>query len=583
MTTQTNPIITENDRERQPTASLPPAPRASGVRLAALAGLLAWLASPPFAIWPLAWIALAPLVLAVTHAARLRQALWRGYVFGGIYFGACCYWVGTTVQAWTRSQIGWLVWLGLTLIMASFYALWGGAAWWLQRRTSGGGRVVALTAAWVVMEWTRTLGALTMPWTQFSYTQYRFLPVLQIADTTGAYGVSFLLVLVNVSLAAWWIERKRQTLNRARYLWASLTLVGLTCLYGAARLIPPDIGPQIVVTALQTGEDPFLEREDRFSILRQIAAMTEAAAAQAPTPPDLYLWPETAAPKDALTEPLTRQTLTALAERNRAAILIGSQLNDTTTRITTNTALLFLPNGATPQRYDKEQLVTFGEFIPYRAQLPSAIIASFHLDAPDLTPGATVNPLRFTTATGQAVAVGPFICYEAMYPYYARAMTSNGADLLVSPSNDAWFHSQGASEQQLAATVLRGIENRREVVRASTWGVTGALDSKGRITRRAPFQTVTSLTARVRLQTGRTLYTRFGDWFVALCGVGLIAAVTKEAKEAKEKRGGRNRPSSSNADGASSDSESNAATEANAGELSTETPENASMKAADEA
>ena len=161
------------------------------MRLALLSGILLWLANPVPALWPLAWIALAPLIVSVTRAKRLRQAMWRGYLFGWVFFGSVWYWVGLTIAAWTHSPIGWAGWFGLTLILASFYGLWGGLAWWLHRRgLSDGLQIMALACAWVVIEYLRTRGTLTMPWAQLSYTQYRFLPILQIADITGAYGVS---------------------------------------------------------------------------------------------------------------------------------------------------------------------------------------------------------------------------------------------------------------------------------------------------------------------------------------------------------------------------------------------------------
>src|SRR5204862_1353940 len=103
--------------------------------------------------------------------------------------------------------------------------------------------------AWVVMEWARTVGSLTMPWAQLSYTQYRFLPVLQIAELTGAYGVSFLMMLVNGAVAFWWTHRRQY--GSTRWLWATLMLTGFVCLYGWARMLQPEPGRPLAAAAMQ--------------------------------------------------------------------------------------------------------------------------------------------------------------------------------------------------------------------------------------------------------------------------------------------------------------------------------------------
>jgi apolipoprotein N-acyltransferase len=108
-----------------------------------------------------------------------------------------------------------------------------------------------------------------------------------------------------------------------------------------------------------------------------------------------------------------------------------------------------------------------------------------------------------------------------MYPRYAREMARAGANLLVTQSNDAWFQSRAAMEQHLAAVVLRAIENRRDVVRSTTTGVTCLVDAKGRVFARAPLRVPGSVVDNIQLLQEKTLYTRFGDWFVALCG-GLL-------------------------------------------------------------
>lgn len=242
------------------------------------------------------------------------------------------------------------------------------------------------------------------------------------------------------------------------------------------------------------------------------------------------VWGESAAPADALNYMPTRRLLHQLSDDYRMPLLTGAHVvADPATGRATNSALLFLPGNAAPLRYDKRQLVLFGEYIPLRNLFPAALQRAFRIEGQlDTIAGSTTQLLRFQSPRAGPVVLGPFICYESMYPAYARAETGAGANVLVTQSNDAWFQSAAAREQHLAAVVLRAVENRRDVIRATTNGITCLLDSCGRILKRAPEEQTAVLIGQVRLQEGRTFYTRYGDVFVALCVGGLLAALWGE-------------------------------------------------------
>ena len=435
-----------------------------------------------------------------------------------------------TIVAWTHSEIGWLAWFGLTLILAFFYGLWGGAAWWLAKRGTGWHRILALSAAWVVMEWMRTLGRLTMPWAQMSYTQYRFTPLIQIAEVTGAYGVSFIIVMFNGAIAEW--LRDRRDPNTAKRVAIAGCIVATICFYGAFRLASHEEGPQITVAAMQ----PNFHVNSESNTSRDLSVFT-LLSAQADESGDvsLFVWPESAAPTDAVHDYRTYDVLRGISEQFHAAVATGSRVIDPKTHAESNSAVLITDDGAAPQRYDKEQLVPFGEFIPFRDQLPSMLDANFGFPPNDVTPGTGANTLGFTTSHGVRVELGPFICYESMYPPYARAMARSGADLLITQSNDDWFQSESALEQHLSAVVLRAVENRRYVVRSTTTGITCIIDSRGRIAGRLPVNTPGSVVRRVRLISSRSLYNRFGDWFVLVCGAFILAILRRTLRERRAK------------------------------------------------
>jgi len=503
--------MSELKNERLPTIG---AKRPPGLRLALLAGILLWLSCPASPLWPLAWIALSPLILSITRASRFRQAVWRGYMFGLVYLGFVWYWTGNTVVAWTHSEVGRLAWLALTLIAALFYAAWGGAAWLLGKCTASWYRILAFSAAWVVMEWTRTLGRITGPWAQISYTQYRCLPLIQIAEVTGAYGISFLIVLFNATVAEWWADRANALATR-RMIVSACTAVVIGVL-GAMRANVPEEGPKIAVAAMQ----PNFHVNSESNTGRDLSVFASLSdQADASKSVSLFVWPETAAPEDAVHDYRTYGVLRGIAERYHAAVATGSQVIDPKTHAAYNSSVLITGDGSTPQRYDKVHLLPFGEFIPYRDLLPSFLESAFQIPTNDLTPGATQIPLHFETQNGMPVALGPFICYESMYPNSARAMTAAGANLLITQSNDDWFKSESALEQHLSAVVMRAVENRRCVVRSTSTGITCIIDSHGVIVGAIPVNSPGSVVRMVRLRSALSIYNRFGDWFVLLCGV----------------------------------------------------------------
>ena len=540
-------------------------PRLPGLRLALLAGILLWLANPTPSLWPLAWVAIAPLILSVTRAKRLRQAMWRGYLFGWVFLGMVWYWIGLTIGAWlhnsspgpTSALLGWGGWFGLTFILAGFYALWGGMAWWLHQRLregkiTGGIYVLALAAAWVLIEYLRTRGTLTMPWAQLSYTQYKFLPVLQMADITGAYGVSFLMMLVNGAIAWWWTHRDKP--ESTRYLWASLTTVVMVCIYGVGRLMQPDVGRPLPIAAMQGGFNslqsdfnpaPATSPSEQYDVFTNLTAQAATAAPR----PALYVWAESAAPGDAIHDGRVLSFLTYLARDANAAVITGATLTETRTEtrkaaigaqstayeVRENASVLFDPNSHAlkPGFYVKRQLVPFGEFIPFRDLIPEPVTQTFQFPTHDDVTGEGATTLTYNDPAYGRVDLGPFICYEAMFPPYAREMTQKGATLLVTQSNDSWFQSRAAMEQHLAAVVLRTIENRRQTVRSTTTGVTCFLDSRGRVLDKLPLNKVAYGVRTMQMLSGETLYTQLGDWFPLVCLMFLTQLVAKTRKHRK--------------------------------------------------
>lgn len=469
--------------------------------LLTLAGLTLAMAFPS-ADWHLAaWWALVP-VLVIAVRVRPREALAWGWVFGFVFFAVLLRWLNFTFQVYSAIP-GPIVWLPTALLAAYCGLFIGGVAWavsWIGARFSSAAGLAAAPFLWVAAEWLRGHLFGGFPWGTLAYTQYRQLAVIQIAELGGVHLVSLLVVAVNVALAGCWVLGWRMALAGTSIAAAAL---GATLLFGAARLDEPAPPPEVRVTLLQPSIaqplkwDPEYTQQTLgiyFGLMRQVAAER----------PDLVVWPETALPTLLREDPALLARLSAMAEDLGAPLVVGSLDEVAETRGLRNTAFLVSGRGI-EERYDKIQLVPFGEFVPF------AGIIGFVRDWADfvseLEPGA-----RLVVFPGPPAPFGVVICYEGIFPDLVRGLVGGGARLVVNMTNDAWFGRTSGPEQHLAMYPFRAVEHRVTVVRAANTGVSAFIAPSGRIERRMNLFERGNLTEAVSLRSGHTLYGRIGDW-----------------------------------------------------------------------
>ena len=233
--------------------------------------------------------------------------------------------------------------------------------------------------------------------------------------------------------------------------------------------------------------------------------------------PDLLIWPEVPAPFYYYDDPEFRQLVEGLARATRTAFLLGTVAH-TSQGAPLNSALLLSPGGEPVIRYDKIQLVPFGEYVPW----PFGFFNKITKEVGDFAPGTSMA----TPPLGQH-KIGTFICYESAFPTLARRFVQNGAEVLFNLSNDGYFgRSASAREQHLLVVRMRAAESGRWIVRDTNDGVTASVDPAGRVVKRLPPFVETAAAMPFSYRQGLTFYSRHGDWFGWSClGVGLIAVI----------------------------------------------------------
>ncbi|MDD5557456.1 MAG: apolipoprotein N-acyltransferase [bacterium] len=477
--------------------------------LAILSGLLLAVSFPETEWHFLAWIALVPFLFAV-EGRDWRETLRIGAAAGVAFWWSLFYWLNNVTVA------GFLV---LTLYLALYFPAFGVLMNLLSRRP----RVPAWLAApivWTALEYGRTYAFTGLPWGLAGVTQYRVVPLIQIAAVTGVYGVSFLVLLVNAAIYE--CARRRRPAPAA----AAAVAVGACLAWGGwwlAGEFREGRGPRVAIVQGNVPQEEKFGEGFRDEIVERFRGLTLGLRDAAP---DLIVWPETSIPGYYWYDPVLRGAVAALQMETRTPLLFGStHMTDIERPKFFNSAFLVGPNAETVGRYDKIHLVLFGEIIPCKRLLP--FLMRFVPFEEDFTPGDSFTVFPFGKGDFSAL-----ICFEDIMPDLARGFVRRGARFLVNVTNDAWFGRTSQPYQHVAHAVFRSVENCVSMVRATNTGVSCFIDPHGRITRvltdgagRALFVAGTA-TAEVPLTRVSTFYTRHGNVFAAACAAAAAALVS---------------------------------------------------------
>jgi apolipoprotein N-acyltransferase len=507
--------------------------RARQILLACASGLLLPLCFPKFDLGLLAWIALIPLHLTLDRIPK-RRAFWLGWLSGTIGFTGIMAWVVTAMTTYGKVPLP--ISYGILLLLTAYLGLYVGvyalSVVWLRELIPRYGIFFA-PCAWVGLELLRTYAFSGLPWCLLGYSQYRQIELIQIADHLGVYGVSFLIVLVNVTLAelSSWLMPYFRGFRPSKLPWELVTMTvllmvlswqyGLWISSGAPLADLPR--STITVGVVQPNIDQAVKWDMAFR--DQTMERFDRLTARLGSDIDLVVWPEAATPFLLEREKEYQLQLIAWADRAKAPILLGSpalRFYPDRRPYLLNSAYLLSPDGVLQGRYDKHHLVPFGEYIPLKSSL------LFFLDKLvegigdfEAGPGSTVLSLTpKASPTGSAprpLKFGVAICYEVIFPDLVRRFAANGAEFLVTITNDGWFGPSSAPAQHFAMVVFRSVENHLAFARSANTGISGFVDPYGRILETTPLFTEASLQNTITAWQPRTFYSQNGDVFAYGC------------------------------------------------------------------
>ncbi len=484
-------------------------------------GLMLFSAFPGPGLYPAAFFALVPLWLSIDRLDS-TQAFYAGIGTGIGFYLPLIYWICPTLTKY--GGLNFLAALPCLLLLVLYLSLYTGVFALAMKKISVPEGLVPFWGAvtWVALEYIRTYLFSGFPWGVLGYSQYPNLVLIQAADTFGVLGISFLLVLANgisvtvfkaFSQRAWPEKTNMAGLSLAVVLFCSAFIYGHFKLAEIRGQIKGVTSRKISVIQANIPQD---RKWDKVFIDETIDRYSRLSLQTIPC--DLVVWPETALPFYYGMDPVPSNRVDAMVRKAGTFFLIGIPAARPSDQgfLYYNRACMLTPLALPKGYYDKHHLVPFGEYVPFKSLLRFA--EKLTAGAGDFSKGETGPvPLKFGTGT-----TGVLICFEILFPDIARDFVLNGADILTTMTNDAWFGRTQAALQHFSIAVFRAVENRRSVVRAANTGISGFVDPAGTILEKTDIFTACTLTRQVPVMSGKTFYTRHGDLAAKACLVAFL-------------------------------------------------------------
>ncbi len=505
------------------TTNLPPAWRRYALCL--LFAILMSLSFPPLQLGFLAYWGLLPLFYLL-EGLSYKQALKWAYLAGVLWNLGTLYWIGWVTLPGL---------VGVILVLPLYLLIYVWAHLFLRQRL--GAKYIFLTPfVWTAVEYLKSLGSLGFPWTSLAYTQTYYTDLIQYASLTGAYGVSFWIVWINVILFV--IIKQRPIGKRLfSYLIALVLLFLLPLIY--AKLVvprPSEFKEGIRVALVQGNIDPYLKWDDSF-VTRNMVIYDSLTLACQNQKPELVIWPETATACFLRAKLDYQAPVLKLVDQLNAPILTGSpdyRFLENGKYETYNGLLLLQPDFSPMQSYWKMHLVPFGERVPFEDSIPYLhnFFENLNMGTGDFAPGHEYKIFTMNWHN-QNLPFAGVICYESVFPDQVRRFIKMGGKLLVIVTNDAWFGNTSGPYQHNQIAIFRAIENRVSIARCANTGISCLVDPFGKILARTKLNEQTTLTGNVPLYASTTFYTQHGDLFAivltGLSGMALVLATLRRS------------------------------------------------------
>lgn len=489
----------------------------SPVFLCLLSGLLLALPFCNGKFWIFSWAGFVPVFLSLSGKS-IKQSFFQFFITGVVFWSIVIYWLVHITLAGT---------IVLILYLALYFALFG----LIIRPCTKQSRayvILFIPSVWVLLEYCRGYLLTGFPWALLGYSQYLNLPIIQVADITGTYGVSFLIVMVNVALIELFKGKKQVKLS----LIFCAVLISLSLIYGYYKIWQPARPSEqqrpVKISLIQgnipqelkwnpASQRPIIEKHLKLS---QLAVQDK---------PRLIVWPEASLPVIPGESPELFAEVKNFTKSSGIPFLLGAV---TSRRSLYYNSAILIPSQEGPlTQYDKVHLVPFGEYIPLRKVLP---FLETVVPIGDVAAGSEYTIFKLGE---ENLKFAVLICFEDVFPLLARKFTKMGADFLVNITNDGWYRKTSAPYQHLQASVFRAVENRVYLVRSANTGVSAFIGPMGKIISTVMDKSGKEIfiegykTGEIKVyKRNLSFYSRFGDIFILVCFIVVLGEAIRKRK-----------------------------------------------------
>lgn len=485
--------------------------------LSIVCGIFTATAFPKFYANWLIFVALVPVVWATYHSKKYASFFW-GFIAGFTFNCIGLYWLMLTLNFNIDSRLETTAaFCVLQIYLALYWGIWSfvlNIA--IKKFTYPFHTIIFSSCFWVLLEYIRTYFLTGFPWNLLGYSQWSFIQLIQIAEFTGVYGVSFLIVFVNLCFAFFifrlpkknnFFYKKRLRSQKSYFFVALILFVSILSLGFFREEKFKNFGePERKAVIVQTNIDQYKKWDDTYK--KEIVSKLERLSLDAASlKADLVVFPETVVPNLLYLDSVNLEWARNIVKTCKNLAIVGAICAENKTLY--NALLAFRPDEEIAI-HKKNHLVPFGEFIPLRKIL-SKFFGILNIMG-DFERGTDKNIFK-----DKHLTVGGTICSENFFPNISRIFTKNGAKVFANCTNDAWFFDTSAPYQHFVMNIFRAIENRKDVLVSANTGLSGIITTQGKIKTTAPLFQDFIIEGTFRQNDYKTFYVKFGDIFVYLC------------------------------------------------------------------
>lgn len=467
-----------------------------------ISALLTGLAQQPLHLGWLAWFSLVPFIFVLNRIKSRKDFFKAGFIWGLAYYLTTIFWlamnIGTTPIIGVISMFAAVFYCslnvaGFSLIVGYLKSHYSQRWFWL------------LPFVWTAVEYIRNMDVLTGgPWTALANTQLDFLTLVQNAEITGIYGITFWIILLNVSIYNW-IDRPY-----SGHAFAVISIFLLPWITGIILTPTPqaDIGKKMDITLIQ----PNIHLSQKWkpgAVRENIELLITLSKPAIDNGVDIVIWPESA-------------TSSFILQGDQYYLKwIQSELDDSKllsgipyyTREKENkkffNSVVVISEDSVSKIYHKLTLVPMAEHIPLSGVFPS--LKELNLGQANFTHGDEFRMFNIQNTTFAAM-----ICFESTFPALSAEFVRLGAQVLVYVVNDGWYETPPEPQQHAKQAVYRAIENRRPVLRCTNTGISMVINPSGNIVKQLPLNQTGVINAAIMPSNEITFYTQYGDIFAQI-------------------------------------------------------------------